>query len=145
MLQEEEKIIAEWKPVPLVPETPPDHPALQTHYFDGKVCKYTVYDGVKYFNLATTNFLGLIDEASIEKAAKDAIAKYGVGSCGPRSFYGTVDIHLMLEKQIADFLGCEESVLYSYGFSTVASAIPSYAKKGDVVFADKGDSVLPQI
>ncbi|RCN28261.1 hypothetical protein ANCCAN_25996 [Ancylostoma caninum] len=35
-------------------------------------------------------------------------------------------------------MGCEEAVLYSYGFATVASAIPAYAKKGDIIFVDKG-------
>uniref|UniRef100_A0A915Q0E2 Serine palmitoyltransferase 1 n=1 Tax=Setaria digitata TaxID=48799 RepID=A0A915Q0E2_9BILA len=128
----------EWKPEPLVPEIPAGHPALKTHYFDGKVSKFVVYDGKKYFNLATTNFLGLVGDKTIEKVAKEAIAKYGVGSCGPRHFYGTVDVHLALEKQLANFLGCEEAVLYSYGFVNISSAIPSYAKKGDVIFADKG-------
>ena len=33
------------------------------------------------------------------------------------------------------YMGCEEAILYSYGFSTVASAIPAYAKRGDVIFA----------
>lgn len=74
----------------------------------------------------------------LQKKAKEAISKYGVGSCGPRHFYGTVDIHIALEKQLAEFLGCEEVVLYSYGFVTVSSAIPSYAKKGDIIYADKG-------
>lgn len=73
-----------------------------------------------------------------QKEAKEAISKYGVGSCGPRHFYGTVDVHLALEKQLADFLGCEEAVLYSYGFVTISSAVPSYAKKGDVIFVDRG-------
>lgn len=47
---------------------------------------------------------------------------------------------MSLEKQIAEFLKCEEAVLYSYGFATVASAIPAYAKRGDVIFADKGNN-----
>ncbi|VDK72073.1 unnamed protein product [Onchocerca ochengi] len=136
--QQKEQIIAEWKPEPLVPETPAEHPALQTHYFDGKVCKFVTYDGKKYLNLATTNFLGLIGDKTIESEAKKAISKYGVGSCGPRHFYGTVDVHIALEKQLADFLGCEEAVLYSYGFVTISSVIPSYAKKRDIIFVDKG-------
>uniref|UniRef100_A0A1I8EM85 Serine palmitoyltransferase 1 n=2 Tax=Wuchereria bancrofti TaxID=6293 RepID=A0A1I8EM85_WUCBA len=136
--QQKEQIIAEWKPEPLVPEIPAEHSALETHYFDGKVSKFVTYDGKEYLNLATTNFLGLIGDKTIERNAKEAIAKYGVGSCGPRHFYGTVDVHLALEKQLADFLGCEEAVLYSYGFVTISSAIPSYAKKGDVIFVDKG-------
>lgn len=74
----------------------------------------------------------------MKNIAKITIQKYGVGSCGPRNFYGTVDVHLNLERQLANFLGCEEVVLYSYGFATISSAIPSYAKQGDVIFADKG-------
>jgi serine palmitoyltransferase len=52
---------------------------------------------------------------------------------------------LELEKQIADFMGCEEAVLYSYGFATIASAIPAYAKRGDIIFADKGISTQTRI
>lgn len=47
------------------------------------------------------------------------------------------ELHLELEDRLAKFLGVEEAVLYSYGFSTVASAIPAYAKSSDVVFADE--------
>lgn len=47
-------------------------------------------------------------------------------------------MHLDLEKRLAQFMRCEEAVLYSYGFPTIASAIPAYAKRGDVVFCDKG-------
>jgi len=43
-------------------------------------------------------------------------------------------IHLELEENLAKFMNCEEAILYAYGFSTVASAIPAYAKRGDVLF-----------
>lgn len=42
-----------------------------------------------------------------------------------------------LEKKIANFFGTEEAILYSFGFSTLASAIPAYAKKGDIIVADE--------
>lgn len=45
-----------------------------------------------------------------------------------------------LEKRLAQFMNVEETVLYSYGFSTVASAIPAYAKKGDIIFCDEAVS-----
>ena len=45
------------------------------------------------------------------------------------------DVHLYLEERLAKFLGAEQAVLYSYGFSTLASAVPAYAKKGDIIFA----------
>lgn len=44
------------------------------------------------------------------------------------------DVHLELEERIAKFMDMEESVLYSYGFSTAASAIPAYCKRGDLVY-----------
>ena len=45
-----------------------------------------------------------------------------------------LDVHLDLEKKIASYLGAEEAVLYSYGFSTIASVIPAYSKRTDVIF-----------
>ena len=45
-----------------------------------------------------------------------------------------VDIHLELEARLAKFMGVEEAVLYSYGFSAISSAIPAYSKVGDVIF-----------
>jgi serine palmitoyltransferase len=70
----------------------------------------------------------------VKNRSATAISKYGVGSCGPRGFYGTVDVHLDLESALAKFLGVEEVIMYSYGFSTVASAIPAYSKRGDIIF-----------
>ena len=41
---------------------------------------------------------------------------------------------MYLEEKLASFFGAQQAVLYSYGFSTIASAIPAYAKKGDIIF-----------
>lgn len=86
-------------------------------------------------NIATHNYLGLLDDESIQNKAAASIRKYGVGSCGPRGFYGTVDVHLTLEERLAKFMQTEEAIVYSYGFSTIASAIPAYSKRGDIIFA----------
>ncbi len=43
-------------------------------------------------------------------------------------FYGTIDIHLELEERLAKFFNCEEGIIYSYGFSTIASIIPGKIK-----------------
>lgn len=45
-----------------------------------------------------------------------------------------IDIHIELEEKIANFMGMEEAILYSYGFSTVTSAIQAYVKPRDIVF-----------
>lgn len=85
-------------------------------------------------NVGATSFLCLDKEKSIMDSALESLNKYGVGSCGPRGFYGTIDVHLELEERLAKFLEVEETCVYSYGFSTIASAIPAYAKKGDIIF-----------
>ena len=47
----------------------------------------------------------------------------------------SADVHLLLEEKLAKYMECEEAIIYSYGFATVASAIPAYSKRGDVIFA----------
>uniref|UniRef100_A0A915LHU3 Serine palmitoyltransferase 1 n=1 Tax=Meloidogyne javanica TaxID=6303 RepID=A0A915LHU3_MELJA len=136
VLKEMEARIAAWEPLPLVPETC-DSNIREPQTIEGKITKYVNINGKECLNMISSDFYGLIGNERIEEAAKNTIFKYGVGSCGPRNFYGTVDVHLNLEKQLADFLGCEEAILYSYGFATIASAIPAYSKKDDLIFVDK--------
>ncbi|KAF9791520.1 hypothetical protein SFRURICE_003216 [Spodoptera frugiperda] len=116
----------EWNPIPIVEhdvtvEEPP---------FMGRID-----DNV--LNVGSSSFLSLDKEESIMEDALKSMEKYGVGSCGPRGFYGTIDVHLELEERLAKFLEVEETCVYSYGFSTIASAIPSYSKKKDIIFADE--------
>lgn len=44
------------------------------------------------------------------------------------------DVHLKLEEKLEHFMQTEEAIVYSYGFATIASAIPAYSKRGDVIF-----------
>ena len=44
------------------------------------------------------------------------------------------DLHLYMEEQLKKFMEVESAILYCYGFATIASAIPAYAKRGDVIF-----------
>ncbi|XP_067678319.1 serine palmitoyltransferase 1-like [Haliotis asinina] len=143
VLTEKEKsdLIADWQPEPLVPLVPDDHPVLQSmehNMISGRPDKYVNINGNQCINMATLDFLGMINDKGIEKEAIAALKVYGVGSCGPRGFYGTMDVHLELEDKLAKFMNCEEAILYSYGFATIASAIPAYSKRGDIVFCDEG-------
>lgn len=49
-----------------------------------------------------------------------------------------------LEKEIADFLGTEATILYSQGFSTISSVIPAFSKRGDIIVADRGINFMIQ-
>ncbi|CAI9727249.1 serine palmitoyltransferase 1-like [Octopus vulgaris] len=143
ILTEKEKsdLIADWVPQPLVPKTREDHPLLdnlRNNVISGKAGKYLTIQGRQCINIATFNFLGMLGEKCVEDAAIGTLFRYGVGSCGPRAFYGTMDVHLDMEDKMRRFLGAESAILYSYGFATVASAIPAYSKRGDVIFCDAG-------
>ena len=55
-----------------------------------------------------------------------------------------IAVHLQLEQEIAKFMGAEEAILYSYGYSAISSAIPAYAKVNDVIFVDEAVSFAIQ-
>ncbi|XP_034478984.1 serine palmitoyltransferase 1 [Drosophila innubila] len=135
--EQQEYLIEQYEPEPLVPDTDPDHPLLRTRFVQSKVGKRIVVDGVDCLNLGSHNYLGFLEDNDILEEACKCLRKYGVGSCGPRGFYGTMDVHLDLEDRLAKFMGLEEAIVYSYGFSTVASAIPAYAKRGDLIYVDE--------
>jgi serine palmitoyltransferase len=94
-------------------------------------------NGKTVINLASFNFSGLAGSEHIKEKAIEILRKYGLGSCGPPGFYGTIDVHLDLERNIAEFLGTEATILYSQGFSTISSVIPAFCKRGDVIVADR--------
>ncbi|XP_074994001.1 serine palmitoyltransferase 1 isoform X2 [Calonectris borealis] len=135
--KEKEELIEEWQPEPLVPPVPKDHPALNYNIVSGPPTHIITVNGKECINFASFNFLGLLDNEKVKSAAQASLKKYGVGTCGPRGFYGTFDVHLELEERLAKFMRTEEAIIYSYGFATIASAIPAYSKRGDIVFVDE--------
>ncbi|XP_019569438.2 serine palmitoyltransferase 1 isoform X3 [Rhinolophus sinicus] len=135
--KEKEELIEEWQPEPLVPPITKDHPALNYNIVSGPPSHNIVVNGKECVNFASFNFLGLLDNPRVKAAALASLKKYGVGTCGPRGFYGTFDVHLDLEDRLAKFMKTEEAIIYSYGFATIASAIPAYSKRGDIVFVDR--------
>ncbi|XP_048232226.1 long chain base biosynthesis protein 1 isoform X2 [Ricinus communis] len=99
---------------------------------------HAIINSKEVVNFASANYLGLIGHDKLLESCTSALEKYGVGSCGPRGFYGTIDVHLDCEARIAKFLGTPDSILYSYGLSTMFSAIPCFCKKGDIIVVDEG-------
>ena len=93
----------------------------------------------------TQDFLGNGVAPEVREAAMQTLERYTVGSCGPRGFYGTTKAHLELEDSLAAFMGTPESITYSDSTATTASAIPAFAKRGDVLLVDAGASFAIQI
>lgn len=76
--------------------------------------------------------------------AKSTVREYGVGTCGPAGFYGTLDVHLKLQERLAKALGTEAALVLAQGYSAVAGVIPAFAKRNDIIVADEGVSFAVQ-
>jgi serine palmitoyltransferase len=73
----------------------------------------------------------------LKERAIQTLRTYGVGPCGPPGFYGTQDVHMKIEADIAAFLGTTACIIYAQAFSTISSVIPAFSKRGDIIVADK--------
>lgn len=135
--KEIDELCDEWVPEPLIPSLTEDI-EYEPPVLESSAGPHSIVKGKEVVNFASANYLGLIGHEKLLESCTDALEKYGVGSCGPRGFYGTIDVHLDCEARIAKFLGTPDSILYSYGLSTMFSAIPAFCKRGDVVVVDEG-------
>ncbi|KAK8574711.1 hypothetical protein V6N12_062398 [Hibiscus sabdariffa] len=135
--KEIDELCDEWVPESL---TPPITEEMQSEppVLESAAGPHAIVNGKEVVNFASANYLGFIGHEKLRDSCTFALEKYGVGSCGPRGFYGTIDVHLDCEAKIANFLGTTDSILYSYGLSTMFSAIPCFCKKGDIIVVDEG-------
>lgn len=85
----------------------------------------------------SNNYLGLTNDPRVLEAAQEAIRQYGTGCTGSRFLNGTLDLHIELERRLAEFMGKEGCVLFSTGYMTNQGVIQALAQKGDVIFSDK--------
>ncbi|KAG5520077.1 hypothetical protein PMAC_001153 [Pneumocystis sp. 'macacae'] len=104
----------------------------------GSKIRLTSFPTRTIINLSSYNFLNFISSELLQKKAIEALRKYGVGACGPPGFYGTQDVHMVLEQMLANFLGTESAILYSQTYSTISSVIPAFSKRGDILVVDRG-------
>lgn len=88
-------------------------------------------------NLASTNVLGFVGNEMLKERAVQTLRYYGVGACGPPGFYGTKDVDIKAEQDVADFIGVPACIHYSQAFSTISSVIPAFSKRGDIIVVDK--------
>jgi serine palmitoyltransferase len=88
-------------------------------------------------NLASYNYYNFAANDLIKEKAIQTLRTYGVGPCGPPGFYGTQDVHMKTEADIAAHLGTPACIIYAQAFSTISSVIPAFSKRGDIIVADK--------
>jgi len=96
-----------------------------------------IIQGREIIMAGSNNYLGLLSDPRVKKAAEDAIEHYGTGCTGSRFLNGTLDLHIQLEERLARFMGTEACVLFSTGYMTNQGVIQSLAGKGDFIFSDK--------
>jgi 8-amino-7-oxononanoate synthase len=75
-------------------------------------------DGRKMLMLGSNSYMGLTNDPRIKEAAVKAVEKYGSGCAGSRFLNGTLDIHIELEQQIAEYLGKEAAIVFTTGYQT---------------------------
>jgi len=94
-------------------------------------------NGKRVLMFGSNAYLGLTNHPKVKEAAIRAIEKYGTGMAGSRYLNGTLDIHLELERKIADFLGKEDAILYSTGFQVNLGVISCLTGREDYILWDE--------
>jgi 8-amino-7-oxononanoate synthase len=95
--------------------------------------------GKKVLMFGSNAYLGLLNHPKVKEAAIEATRKYGTGCAGSRHLNGTLDIHIELEKRLAEFVGKEEAMMYSTGFQVNLGVVSCLTGREDYVIWDELD------
>ncbi len=94
-------------------------------------------DGKEVLNFCANNYLGLSSHPEVIKAAKETIDSHGFGMSSVRFICGTQDIHKELEKKIAEFVGCEDAILYAAAFDANGGLFEPILTAEDAIISDQ--------
>ena len=98
-----------------------------------------IISGKKVLMFGSNAYLGLTNHPKVKEAAIDAIKKYGTGCAGSRFLNGTLDLHIQLEKRLAEFVGKEEAIIYSTGFQVNLGVVSCLTGREDYILWDELD------
>jgi 8-amino-7-oxononanoate synthase len=96
-------------------------------------------EGARRIMLGSNNYLGLTADERVIAGALDAVKRYGTGVTGSRLMNGTLDLHIELESELADWMGTEDALVYTTGHQANLGALGTLLEPGDTVIADSGD------
>ena len=94
-------------------------------------------DGRRVLNFCSNNYLGLADDPALLDAARGALDRFGLGPAAVRTIAGTMDLHLELERRLAEFKGVEATISFQSGFMTNVGTIPAMVDAGDAIISDE--------
>jgi 8-amino-7-oxononanoate synthase len=89
--------------------------------------------------LGSNNYLGLTGDPRVKAAARDALERYGTALTGSRFMNGTIPLHVELEREIAEWMGTEEALVFTTGYQANLGTIGTILGPGDTVICDSGD------
>jgi glycine C-acetyltransferase len=93
--------------------------------------------GRKVLNFCANNYLGLCNDPAVIKAAKDTMDCWGYGLSSVRFICGTQKIHKELEQETAEFLGCEDAILYAACFDANGGLFEPLLNENDAIISDE--------
>ena len=96
-----------------------------------------VADSKPVLNLCANNYLGLAQHPAVAAAAKEALNKWGYGLASVRFICGTQGVHKQLEQEISEFLGTEDTILYSSCFDANGGLFETLLGEQDAIISDE--------
>src|SRR5579875_3125103 len=106
---------------------------------EGPTLPVVEMEGTPRIMLGSNNYLGLTGDERVKQGALDALNRYGTGITGSRLLNGTLDLHLELERELAEWLQTEAALVYTTGHQANVGALGTILGPGDTVIADSGD------
>lgn len=95
------------------------------------------FEGKEVVMIGSNNYLGLTTDPRVRAAAADAIERYGTSVTGSRFLNGTLELHLELDRRLAEFVYMESALVFPTGYQTNVGTITALVQKGDYVIIDK--------
>lgn len=96
-----------------------------------------LHDGSEVLNLCANNYLGLADHPDILQAAHDGLDRWGYGMASVRFICGTQTVHHQLEKSLSEFLGMDDTILYSSCFDANGGLFETLLTAEDAIISDQ--------
>ena len=96
-------------------------------------------EGHKVLMFGSNAYTGLTGDERVIEAGVKALRQYGSGCAGSRFLNGTLDLHVQLEKELAAFVGKDEALCFSTGFTVNSGVIPQLLTRDDYIICDDRD------
>ena len=106
---------------------------------EGKQGTEVEMGGHEVLMFGSNAYTGLTGDERVIEAGIKAMHKYGSGCAGSRFLNGTLDLHVQLEKELAAFVGKDEALCFSTGFTVNSGVIPALTDRNDYIICDDRD------